>query len=100
MKIEFERSGGQLPVALAAHVNTDQLPANDADAVRKLMASARLNELIGSTPHPMADAHTYRLAVTTDEGERFDVELTEASVPSRLRPLLRWLADRATPEPF
>jgi hypothetical protein len=100
MKIDFERSGGQLPVVLSAHVNTDQLSPSDADAVRQLTASARMDELKDSSPNPMPDVYTYRLVLTTDKGERREVELTETSIPSRLRPLLRWLTEIATPEPL
>jgi hypothetical protein len=96
MKIKFRRSGGHLPLELSASVATDQLPAADASELEWLVASAGLREMQTGAPGALPDAYMYRLSTTFDDGSQHEVELSEVTVPPRLRPLIRWLTSRAT----
>jgi len=96
MQLEFERSGGHLPLVLQATVDSDQLSRDDAAELEKLLQQANLESVTDSNPRANPDGMTYRISVTTGAGSRHELNLSETQVPPSLRPLLKWLTKRAT----
>lgn len=96
MRIDYERTGGFAGMRLAATVNTEALPAEEARGLREAVEAAKFFELpalIASAPQG-ADRFHYKLTVEA-EGRRHTVEMSEAVVPEALRPLLQQLMARA-----
>ncbi len=96
VKVQFARTGGFAGMRLMASVDTETLPPEEADRLRRLIARAaffeQLTSLRSATPAP--DRFQYR--VTVEEGDRRKtVELDESSIPKSVRPLLDYLVDSA-----
>jgi len=96
MKIEFSRSGGVAGIRLAVTLDTEKLPAKEAERLRGLVAAAALFDLAASlksaTPRP--DQFQYRVMVE-DGARKKQIEMDESSIPERTRPLLDCLVDLA-----
>jgi hypothetical protein len=99
MQIHFERAGGFVPSAMKRSyvINSDNLSAEDADELQKLIAQADIASLAGrmraSAPRP--DVLYYRLIIDDTDGSR-TVTASDADMPATLRPLIDWLTERAT----
>lgn len=96
MLIEFERSGGHLPVTFKARVNSDLLSAQEATELSKLVADADMPERELSKPRDAPDSFDYMISIIDGKGRRLEVRLAEAQVSPRMRPLIAWLSKRAT----
>jgi hypothetical protein len=96
VRVELERSGGFAGVTLRASLDTAELPAAEADAVRRLVDRADLDALARRPPAPtrMPDRFQYDLTVTRDD-RRQHLSVGEAAVTPELRPLLDHLMRRA-----
>jgi hypothetical protein len=92
MRIEFERTGGFAGMRVAATIDTETLPPDEARAVREMVGAARFFDLPAkiTSPTPGADQFQYRLTVEA-EGRKHTVEVGDASAPEALQPLLRRL---------
>ncbi len=92
MRIYFERSGGFMGLRLAGTVDTDGLPAEDADSLVEMVESADFfnlpAQLLPDTEG--GDRFQYKLMVE-DEARRHSIETDGSSVPASLWPLLRRL---------
>ena len=97
MKIEFSRTGGVAGVHLRGTFDTDELPAEQADRLRRLVsAAAALDQpsVLTSSTSSGADRFQYRVTIT--DGDRIKtVEMGESSIPRTLQPLLDYLTDLA-----
>ena len=96
MKIEFSRTGGVAGMRLTATLDTEMLPREEAERLRRLIVSAALFALPASlksaTPRP--DQFQYRVAI--EDGTRVKkVEMDEPSIPETFQPLLDYLIDSA-----
>lgn len=100
VRIHFERSGGFAGPAMrrTCTVDSDALPAEEAEEVRSLVQAADIATLAS---HPARsdsirpDAFRYRLTIEIG-GRQHTVEVTDTDMPASLRPLVKWLAKRAS----
>lgn len=96
MKVEFARTGGVAGIRLAATLDTERLPAEETDRLRRLIAAARFFDLPSSQQSPTRVADRFQYRVTVEDGDRVKkVEMDEPSVPETFRPLLDYLTDSA-----
>ncbi|MBW4673062.1 MAG: hypothetical protein KME52_03155 [Desmonostoc geniculatum HA4340-LM1] len=96
MRISFERTGGFAGISKKTTVETAELPANEANTLKRLVEAAdlfRLPEQITS-PNPQSDRFQYKLTVE-DNGRQHTVTVSEAALPGTLRPLIEWLQNTA-----
>ncbi|HRQ23082.1 MAG TPA: hypothetical protein PLF42_06590 [Anaerolineales bacterium] len=95
MKIEFERSGGFMGRTVSLSLDLDDLPADQAQALRLLIDNADFFNLPADSPNsPARDAFSYTVAVT-DGARQHTVHTDDVSAPESLRPLLMDLSARA-----
>ncbi len=96
MHVEFVRSGGFAGIRLTASLDTEQLPAEQASNLDKLIKDADFfnlpKQIMPNAPGP--DRFEYRITITSDQKER-SVVVNEAAAPDRLRPLLDYLTTLA-----
>lgn len=99
MRVHFERTGGFAAPAMkrSCTVDTTALPESEANELESLLQSADISQLASSKSgeSPQRDAFRYKLTVE-HEGGTHTVDLLEADVPEKVRPLLNWLKKRAT----
>ena len=96
VKVEFFRSGGVAGIRLTATLDTEMLPPDEADRLRRLIAAASFFDQPSSRQSPKRRADRFQYQVTVEEGDRVKkVELDESSVPEALQPLLDYLSDCA-----
>lgn len=96
MKIQFERSGGVAGMRMTTTVNTETLPAAEAQMLREMVDKAKFFDLpaVLETSKQGADRFQYRLTVEVG-GRRHTVETGEAAAPQTLQPLLERLGAMA-----
>jgi hypothetical protein len=86
-QVQVRRTGGLAGQRRARTVALDELPDEDAEGWRALLADHRLQELATGAPtRPVADAFTYHVACPPD-GE--EVTLPEHGIPERVRDLFQ-----------
>ncbi len=92
MRIEFARSGGFAGMRLATSVDTEQLPAEQASTLDKLISDAGFFDLpVNLRPAaPAPDRFEYKLTVSTPQ-KTHSIVVNEAAAPDTLRPLLNYL---------
>ena len=100
IRIHFERTGGLAGPAMrrTCTLDIDNLPADEANEFRKLLEGADVASVPANTSRSVAvrpDAFRYRLAIEVD-GRQNIVEVSDADMPASLRPLVKWLAKRAS----
>jgi hypothetical protein len=95
MKISFERTGGFAGMRMSITVNLDSLPDPDAASLRKLVTDAdffNLTEI--HAEQAIQDGFQYAITVEGDSQQR-TIQMTDAAIPDKLRPLLENLSLRA-----
>ena len=96
MRIEFTRTGGFAGMRLVTSVDTEQLPAEQASTLDKLVGDAGFFELpenlAPATPAP--DRFEYHLTVDSVQ-KTHSIDVNEAGAPDSLRPLLNYLTTLA-----
>ena len=86
-QVQVRRTGGLAGQRRARTVALDELPDEDAEGWRALLADHRLQELATGAPtRPVPDAFTYHVACPPD-GE--EVTLPEHGIPERVRDLFQ-----------
>ena len=81
---------------LTATLDTEMLPPDEADRLRRLIAAASFFDQPSSRQSPIRRADRFQYQVTIEDGDRIKkVELDESSVPETLQPLLDYLVDMA-----
>jgi hypothetical protein len=94
IEVSLSRSGGLLPTGdLAITVST-----SDAAELAGYVDRAGVEQLAARSPLRSrgADMYTYELVVQRGE-ERYQIEV-DGALPEEMRPLVRWLEQRATAE--
>lgn len=96
MRVHFERSGGFAGMRMAATIDSQTLSSEEAGALRQMVEAAGFFDLpvTIAAPQPGADRFLYRLTVEV-EGREHTIEVSDAAVPTSLRPLLDWLTAAA-----
>lgn len=94
IRVELERSGGFTGLRRCAAMDSDELPAEDARELRRLVDVLDLHAL----QRVRSDHRLPTLDLTIVRGsERVQVTLDESTVPAQLRPLIQQLDQRAQP---
>jgi len=92
MHIEFVRSGGFTGIRLSASIDTQQLLAEQASTLEKLIEESGFFDLPAqikpTTPGP--DRFEYQVVVSSN-GQTHSVNVSESVAPERVRPLLDFL---------
>jgi len=90
MKIDFVRSGGFAGLRIAVTVDTQQMPGEDADRIRQMVAAAHFFEFEPDSAQSIAmpDRFEYRLTIESPQWGRRALVLTEQAVPDDMRPLI------------
>ena len=95
MRIDFERTGGFAGIRVAITVDVDALPNPDAAALRKLVTDADFFNLTETRAgKAIPDGFQYSITIERD-GQQRTVQVTDASIPDKLRPLVDDLSLRA-----
>jgi hypothetical protein len=100
MRIHFERSGGFAGITLTADVDSDQLPAAEADSLSKLIDQADFFNLPKKPKASSqgADQFQYNIRVETPS-KSHEIQVGDGSVPPKLKPLIdRLLAESRKPK--
>lgn len=97
-QVQFTQSGGLAGLEMAASVDLDDLPPDQADRIRQALAGADLPALAGVAPVPPqgADGFQYDIAVT-EGGRTCAVTVQEPAVPPSVQPLIDALRPLAQP---
>ena len=98
MKISFRQSGGFAGVIRGVELDSQDLPPEEAAALRSFVERSAPLGLIEETDPRMRDPFTYEIAVETDEGSRL-FTFDDGTVPEGMAPLLRTLKSRSGPRP-
>ena len=95
MKISFERTGGFAGMRVAVSVDSQNLPAQDAAALAKMVNDAGFFNL---PEHPTAqgrpDGFQYTISIDSD-GKQRTMQIVDGSLPAALQPLVNDLILRA-----
>ncbi len=95
IKVRFAKSGGIAGFRFEARIDSNDLSADDARQLRKLIDSSRFFELPATFPHSgICDGFGYTITVEVN-GRCHTVTVDDGSVPDRLSPLIEWLSKRA-----
>ncbi len=95
MQITFERSGGIMGRKLVMNVNVHEIPAEEAENLRLLLADANFFSLADDLPDsPIPDGFSYAITVTTDKLTH-TVHTTDMGASLPLRALVQELSTRA-----
>jgi hypothetical protein len=88
MTIHFERTGGVAGLRIAVSLATESLSAAQAEKLERLVREANL-AAPPQTPPLSGGPDRFHYSLTVEmNGARQTVELDEANVPPRMRPLL------------
>ena len=78
--------------SFSCSVDTDTLPADEADSLQELVAAASFFDLPDKTKNSSVVYDQFQYKVVIEQNEvKHTVEMTDASAPDSLRPLLRRL---------
>ena len=96
MHIEFVRSGGFAGLRLATTIDTQQLGAEVASALDKMVAEAGFfalpEQIKPASPGP--DRFEYQVTISSG-AQKHSINVSDAVVPEPLRPLLDFLTTQA-----
>jgi hypothetical protein len=92
MRIYFERTGGLMGMRIAATVDTQSLPAEDALNLHEMIDAVSFFDLPENPLESSEGADQFLYKLVVEDEERQHTVLTADSVaPEALRPLLRLL---------
>lgn len=91
-RIKFERTGGFAGIRVAADMELEDLPKEQADRLCELMDDVDFDELPENLMkgNPVPDGFTYSITVESEEG-RHTVTTSDTSAPAEMQPLLELL---------
>jgi hypothetical protein len=96
MRVHLSRTGGFAGLGQAASVDEASLEPEERDKLRRLVADADLWSLAPEPPGSPPAPDRFRYRITAEDGERRqEIRVSEDSLPEGLRPLVRWLEERA-----
>lgn len=99
MRVQFTRSGGVAGLQLAVTIESDTLPQEDAQELRRLIEQADFFNLAAEQRDTVgADQFSYEVTVETG-GQVHTVKTTDSAAPATLLPLLDWLSRAARRRP-
>jgi hypothetical protein len=98
MKIFFERSGGLAGISSNTMVDTHSLSPDEAHKIQGMIDNAKgfFYQPSKLPPAPQgADYYKYKIRVETEEGKESIIETNDITMPSELRPLIKYLMEKA-----
>ena len=100
MKIFFEKSGGLAGISSNTMVDTHSLSPDEAHKIQGMIDNAK--EFFDSNtsssslpPKRAADYFKYKIRVETEEGKESIIETNDITMPSEIRPLIKYLMEKA-----
>jgi hypothetical protein len=92
MRISYQRTGGFAGMVMSFDVQTETLPADEANDLKNLVDAAGFFDLPSKivSDELSRDKFQYQLTITTED-EQHTVEVGDAAVPNSLWPLLEKL---------
>jgi hypothetical protein len=100
MRVFLERTGGFAGISKRINVDTNTLPLEEAEELRRLVAVADLfqlpEQIISSSQESDrksstgSDRFQYQITVE-DHSQQHTVIVSEAALPTTLKPLIAWL---------
>src|SRR5947208_1908737 len=97
MRIEFTQSGGFAGLVKGCSVDTDSLPAADADQLHAAVRTSGISGSIQSLSQGSRDRIQYQITID-DKGTRSKAEYDDGTLPEQARPLLALLRGRSAPQ--
>jgi hypothetical protein len=98
MKISFRQSGGFAGLFKGCDLDTEQMPAHEAATLESLVEQSRLPDSI--TEHTPQARDIGHYVITIDAGGHVRrASVDDQTLPESARPLLRFLLQRAKPQP-
>ena len=91
-RIKFERTGGFAGIRMAAEIDLDDLPEQQAEQLRELLDDLDFDELperlMGNKQIP--DSFTYSITVESEQ-RQYTVHTSDVAAPEKIQPLLELL---------
>jgi hypothetical protein len=97
MKIRFRQTGGFAGLVKSVELDTEQMPAADAEVLNYLVQQADVFEVSISGGRSMPDGEQYMLFVESD-GRSRNLNMGMGTIPAQLKPLIDYVAKQATYE--
>jgi hypothetical protein len=95
MRIIYERSGGFMGLKSSLTIDLDELPLDQAEALRTLLGEANLISLSEDPPaRSIPDGFQYSLTIESEE-VKHTVFTSDVTMPASLRPLIDELSQLA-----
>lgn len=97
MKVLYEQKGGLAGMTLSSSADTDLLPPDEKQQIEEMIRNAKFFDLPSksSPPNPgAADYYQYKVTVETQQ-QSHTVETTDLTMPSELRPLIKYFRKKA-----
>jgi hypothetical protein len=98
MKVTFRQSGGLAGICKGCELDTGKMPAADRAALEALVRRSGVDVSADLRSPAARDATAYEIAVHSEAGT-WRVAADDLSLSGPLRPLVRFLAARARPQP-
>ena len=96
MHIEFTRTGGFAGIRLTTSVNTQDLAAEQASTLDKLVSDAGFFKLPEQLQSESSARDRFQYALTISSGQQtHSITVNDAAAPESLRPLLNYLTTLA-----
>jgi hypothetical protein len=95
MKVRYRQSGGFAGLVLGCELDTEKLPAGEAEEVARLVKQAALDK-VGVKKSPRGrDLTNYEITVE-DRGRAIKASFDDMTIPTTVQSLLDFLRSRAT----
>lgn len=93
MKIAFERTGGFAGLRVSKTIDSQALPQQEQEGLKKMVDDAGFFDLPPAQPTATggADRFQYKISIDAD-GRQKTLNVGEAAMPDRLRPLVEYLS--------
>jgi len=96
MRISFERTGGFAGLQSRGEVDSEKLPAKQAQELERLVEEARLFDQPAEISAPQRARDQYQYELTVEDGNRtHTIQTSDTAASDELRNLIRWLIDAA-----
>ena len=96
MRISIERSGGFAGITMKTAVDEKDLAPEEAQKLHEMVEETDFFNLPGKiiSRSPQADRFQYELSLEKS-GRQYTVTVNEEAMPEKLRPLVKWLIEKA-----
>jgi hypothetical protein len=97
MKIQFRQTGGFAGLVKSAVLDTEQMPAEEAEVLEDLVSQSGAFELSAPATGAMPDREQYTLFIESG-GRSCKLSLSAGNIPAQLTSLLDYVLKQATYE--